>query len=229
MASPCRSEENAATIKEQLAKVERLRTVGAAEIDLSRLNPNRVRHLAGVGRRMDPQAIARLEPMRRHQILAATVVETYTERIDEIDNFDELAACTNLDRTAVVSTIEANAVNRTQSIDRPAGNGSAGVASRLAVANNPEPEDHLDVMAFVRQLDERPRKIVYWHYFDDRTQRDIGSELGIGQVQVSRLLKSALRQLRSSAIEHQPIVTTYRGADTIQTNADRSNDESPRR
>jgi TnpA family transposase len=81
--------ENAATIKEQLAKIERLRAVGAAEIDLSRLNPNRVRHLTGVGRRMNPQALLRLEPRRRQQILAATVVETLTERIDEVlDLFD---------------------------------------------------------------------------------------------------------------------------------------------
>lgn len=57
----------AASIKEQLAKIERLRTVGADRIDLSALNPNRVRHLYGLGRRLTPQAIARLEPARRYQ------------------------------------------------------------------------------------------------------------------------------------------------------------------
>ena len=73
-----------ATIKEQLAKIERLRAVGADQINLDALNPNRVRHLAAVGGRLTPQAIARLEPARRYQILAATVVEGLTERIDEV-------------------------------------------------------------------------------------------------------------------------------------------------
>jgi TnpA family transposase len=74
----------AATIKEQLAKIERLRAIGAERIDLSALNPNRIRHLFGLGRRLTPQAIARLEPARRYQILAATVVELLVERIDDV-------------------------------------------------------------------------------------------------------------------------------------------------
>ncbi len=74
----------AASIKEQLAKIERLRAVGADRIDLSALSPNRVRHLFGLGRRLTPQAIARLEPARRYQILAATVVELLIERIDDV-------------------------------------------------------------------------------------------------------------------------------------------------
>ena len=74
----------AASIKEQLAKIERLRAVGADRIDLSALNPNRIRHLFGLGRRLTPQAIARLEPPRRYQILAATAVELLVERIDDV-------------------------------------------------------------------------------------------------------------------------------------------------
>ncbi|MCP4303888.1 MAG: Tn3 family transposase, partial [bacterium] len=78
------AEAAAPSIKQQLGKIDLLRSVGADQIDLSNLNPNRVRHLLGVGRRMKPQAIARLEPARRYQVLAATAVELLIERIDDV-------------------------------------------------------------------------------------------------------------------------------------------------
>lgn len=88
-----------ASIKEQLAKISLLRSVGAEKIDLEGLNPNRVRHLASVGKRLTPQAIARLNPHRRYQILAATVVDTLAERIDEVLDLFDLALAT-VDKSA---------------------------------------------------------------------------------------------------------------------------------
>lgn len=46
------------------------------------------------------------------------------------------------------------------------------------------------------RLDERGQLIVRRRFFDDRNQDEIGLELGISQVQVSRLLRSYLDQLR---------------------------------
>ncbi|MCP4303451.1 MAG: Tn3 family transposase [bacterium] len=70
-------------------RLEVLRSVGGDRFDMSGLNPNRVRFLAGLGRRMSPSAIARLAPERRYQILVATVVDATTRTIDQIlDLFD---------------------------------------------------------------------------------------------------------------------------------------------
>ena len=52
-----------------------LRSIGAADFDIGAVDPNRVRHLAGLGRRMKPQTLANLQPDRRYQILVATVVD----------------------------------------------------------------------------------------------------------------------------------------------------------
>ena len=48
----------------------------------------------------------------------------------------------------------------------------------------------------VRQLSERDRRILYLRFFEDRTQEQIGHELGVTQMQVSRLLSRILRRLR---------------------------------
>ncbi|MGL4819336.1 MAG: RNA polymerase sporulation sigma factor SigF [Bacilli bacterium] len=49
----------------------------------------------------------------------------------------------------------------------------------------------------IRQLDERERLIVYLRYFKDQTQTEVANRLGISQVQVSRLEKKILEQLKT--------------------------------
>jgi RNA polymerase sigma-B factor len=49
------------------------------------------------------------------------------------------------------------------------------------------------------RLDDCERQIVYLTYFEGWTQREIGVRLGLGQVQVSRRLRSALDRLRAAA------------------------------
>ena len=48
----------------------------------------------------------------------------------------------------------------------------------------------------VRDLSERDRRILYMRFFEDRTQQEIGDELGVTQMHVSRLLARILEKLR---------------------------------
>ena len=50
----------------------------------------------------------------------------------------------------------------------------------------------------VRKLSERDRRILYLRFFEDKTQAEIGAELGVSQMQVSRLLVRVLGQLRQA-------------------------------
>ena len=78
-----------AMIRTQLDKLVYLRGLGVDPAVVAGLNPNRVRYLARVGRRMTPQALSRSDPARRYQIMAATLVETLYSLTDEIlDLFD---------------------------------------------------------------------------------------------------------------------------------------------
>lgn len=48
------------------------------------------------------------------------------------------------------------------------------------------------------KLEDREKKIVYMRYFEGKTQTEISSEIGLSQAQVSRLEKSALKQIKTS-------------------------------
>ena len=57
-------------------------------------------------------------------------------------------------------------------------------------------EARLIVDRAVAQLDESERRLIWLRYFEQRSQSDIAHELGISQMQVSRLLSRLLGKLR---------------------------------
>ncbi|HZK18637.1 MAG TPA: RNA polymerase sporulation sigma factor SigF [Clostridia bacterium] len=56
--------------------------------------------------------------------------------------------------------------------------------------------DKIALKDVIAELSERDRKIIYWRFFEDKTQVEIAKRLGLSQVQVSRLEKQALKKLR---------------------------------
>ena len=59
-----------------------------------------------------------------------------------------------------------------------------------------EVEDGSLVAAGLDALDERERRIVELRFFEEKTQSQIAAEVGISQMHVSRLLRSALATMR---------------------------------
>lgn len=66
------------------------------------------------------------------------------------------------------------------------------------IADNSETKwfDKIALKEAIRELDERERLIVYLRYYKDQTQSEVASRLGISQVQVSRLEKKILQQMK---------------------------------
>ena len=56
--------------------------------------------------------------------------------------------------------------------------------------------DQLLLRQLLGTLNKEERQLIYWRYFADWTQSQVGKEMGISQVQVSRLEKKILRQMR---------------------------------
>jgi RNA polymerase sporulation-specific sigma factor len=56
--------------------------------------------------------------------------------------------------------------------------------------------DKIALQEAIRGLDERERLIVYLRYYKDQTQSEVAGRLGISQVQVSRLEKKILQQMK---------------------------------
>jgi RNA polymerase sporulation-specific sigma factor len=72
------------------------------------------------------------------------------------------------------------------------------------LADQSEKEELLDriwLSQLLEQLDDTQRSLIQMRYFEDRTQTDIAKELGISQVQVSRMEKKILLQMRKLAGE----------------------------
>jgi len=61
--------------------------------------------------------------------------------------------------------------------------------------------DHLLLTELIKELKKDERKLLYLRYFADKTQTEIGEELGISQVQVSRMEKKILKTMREHAKE----------------------------
>jgi len=56
----------------------------------------------------------------------------------------------------------------------------------------------LSVQEAIRNLEERERLIIYLRYFKDQTQSQVAERLGISQVQVSRLEKKILEEMKKN-------------------------------
>jgi RNA polymerase sigma-B factor len=81
-----------------------------------------------------------------------------------------------------VSGVEGGTIGSTLTVDD---DGLGAAEARTALA------------PVMRTLSARDRRIIYLRYFEDQSQTEIGAELGVTQMQVSRLLDRILRGLRT--------------------------------
>ena len=56
--------------------------------------------------------------------------------------------------------------------------------------------DHMLLQQLLGTLEKEERTLIYMRYFQDKTQSQVGKELGISQVQVSRMEKKIMENLR---------------------------------
>lgn len=61
--------------------------------------------------------------------------------------------------------------------------------------------DKLSINEAIERLDEREKLVVYLRYFKDQTQSEVAERLGISQVQVSRIEKKILSQMKEQIRE----------------------------
>ena len=90
---------------------------------------------------------------------------------------------------------------RVASLEAPTAQGGT-VGERVASPTDVQGvcETHLVLGALIAELDERDRAILGMRYVEGRTQREIGTVIGVSQMQVSRLLTRIHRQLRHGLV-----------------------------
>ncbi|CAM3157270.1 sigma-70 family RNA polymerase sigma factor [Nocardioides dubius] len=84
------------------------------------------------------------------------------------------------------------------SLDQPIGEDGAPVGERIADEDTEQSAAEARVLlsSALRELTEREKKLVYLRFFEGQTQAEIGAQLGVTQMQVSRLLSAINRKLR---------------------------------
>jgi RNA polymerase sigma-B factor len=112
----------------------------------------------------------------------------------------ELARHIGVEPDEVVEAIDAAGAYTTSSLDRPVGYGQES-ASLGELIGEEDPgfaltEDREVLRGLVGELRERDKRILLLRFFRGMTQAEIGEELGLSQMQISRILTRILCDLR---------------------------------
>lgn len=65
-------------------------------------------------------------------------------------------------------------------------------------------DDYLTLRSFVAELPEREQRILAMRFYGDMTQAQIAAEIGVSQMQISRLLHQSLARLRARLNDSRP-------------------------
>ena len=101
----------------------------------------------------------------------------------------------------VIEALSSDGCFAPSSLDAPAADSDSGSLSERLGGLDPEfdrSEARVMLAKAVRSLGERDRLIVQLRFFEGKTQQEIGEEVGVTQMQISRLLSRILAELRES-------------------------------
>jgi RNA polymerase sigma-B factor len=112
---------------------------------------------------------------------------------------DEVARHLDVDPDDVVEALSADGCFTPTSLDLPVGADETGVLGDLIPGDDSamnEAEARVMLTPAVRALPERDREVLYLRFFRQQTQAQIAEEIGVSQMQVSRILSRVLSELR---------------------------------
>lgn len=149
-----------------------------------------------------------VRPPRRLQELrtrVAQATQTLSQTTGRSPTVKEIAAALGVEQDDVVEAMVSSNGYATTSLDAPPDGEHGSWADTVAdddltLASTP---DRLALQATLAKLPERERRILALRFFADKTQSEIGAEIGVTQMQVSRLLSRALVRLREQ-LEDEP-------------------------
>jgi RNA polymerase sigma-B factor len=143
-----------------------------------------------------------VRPPRRVQELQWRVnqaIEDLGQELGREPTDEEVMARLDIGVREYREAIEAFGCFQPTSLDLPVGQESPTTLGSL-IPDDDHDRDAADARValapVVRRLSERDRRILYLRFFEDRTQEEIGEDLGVTQMQVSRLLTRILKNLR---------------------------------
>jgi RNA polymerase sigma-B factor len=144
-----------------------------------------------------------IRPPRRIQELRPEVEHAsaeLTQQLNRSPTVRELAAHLAVDEEAVIESLGSGDYYAPRSLDAPVGGMDEGSLSDTVGGEDPSIDliDNLQSLKpLLARLPPRDRRMLARRFFDEWTQEQIASEIGVTQMQVSRLLTRALSRLRA--------------------------------
>ncbi|WP_240046026.1 RNA polymerase sigma factor SigF [Streptomyces sp. L-9-10] len=144
----------------------------------------------------------RLQELR---IDLAKATDELSQRLDRAPTTPELAEHLGLDEEEVIEGVVASNGYTAGSIDMPTDDASgspAPLSDRIGApdAGMETAENVQALKPLIEELDERERRILRMRFGDEMTQSEIGAELGVSQMHVSRLLSRITGRLRAGLL-----------------------------
>ena len=129
------------------------------------------------------------------------LIDTLTAENNRSPTVAELAERTGYGTDVIVQALDVQTAQRAKSLDAPTGDRHEGATVSATIGDVDHSfhrtELQLTMRTLLDDLDDRDREIIELRFFHDMTQQQIADRLGISQMHVSRLLRSAIEMLRS--------------------------------
>ena len=143
-------------------------------------------------------------PIQKLQSDVARAQGELTQILGRSPRVPEVAEHLEVTEDEVLEALSADGCFTPTSLDLPLGDqGSTVLGDTLVTEDNAleEAEARVMLVPAVRALPERERNILYLRFFKQMSQSQIAAEVGVTQMQVSRILARVLVQLRGQLAE----------------------------
>jgi RNA polymerase sigma-B factor len=137
--------------------------------------------------------------LKELSLLLSRLLDELTNELGRSPTVAELAEKAGVDEEEVVDALDSAQAYSTRSLDAPFElDGDDGLVDRLGADEHgyENVESGALVSVGLAALDTRERRIVELRFFEEMTQSQIAAEIGISQMHVSRLLRTALGKMR---------------------------------
>ena len=144
-----------------------------------------------------------VRPPRRVQELQGQIAKAsndLSQRLGRSPRPSEVAAELDVEVDAVIEALAADGCFTPSSLDVPVGEDGSATLGQLVRDEQEDfggAEARVMLAPAVRRLGERDRRILELRFFRGWTQEQIASDIGVTQMQVSRLLSRILQELRN--------------------------------
>ena len=139
--------------------------------------------------------------LQEFSLRVEAMTEVMTRELGRSPTVPELSERLDEDEEEVVMALQAHDAKNADSLDTPGQAEAEPLAERLGTTEDGygQAEARAEAQRLVADLGEREREILRLRFAEDLTQAEIGARVGVSQMQVSRILRQCLEELREKA------------------------------